>query len=366
MWDARGAIGALFVGALFVGALLAGCPISSSRPELDDFAAQYAAATCDNATRCGFVWSFELALRSEVTDCASQLTAVSTDFEVPSLREAIATGTVVYHPELAQACLDTLRTQACYERRGGSACDAVYEGRIPDAQPCDLDRQCVSGRCEPSGSACPRGVCRHVPAEGEACDPSGARPRCARDTRCAPTPGGGDACVPQLVQDAPCDVGDLDACIAFLVCVPSAPGSRAGTCGPGRGALGAPCAGGGGCAAGLVCGPRADSIGGGTCRAPRTDGTCQYAQSSPSDCPPGQACSATDAMHDGTCAPYPIAGQPCLDRCTGGARCNPAADGASHVCVTIRRLGEPCTASTDCESERCVDAVCVARPLCSA
>jgi hypothetical protein len=329
---------------------LTGCPQGHATVALENLPAELAHAQCAAATRCGIglgIYETYL-LHEQITDCDAQLAAYLDASALGAIRSGIADGSIVYHADMAGACVDAYEDAACGGTSGApAACLGTFEGTVADGAPCSNPEQCSStSTCDSSHlGMCPSGVCVHVAQLGEACTTScGNGLRCASGT-CAAPARAGEACNPS--GGAECD--------GALACIPGSDPTH-GTCGTVELAgVGEPC--GRGCEANLVCGAS------GTCRAPRTDGTCEVTYVGAGDCQAGEECATDAGAREGSCEPLPSAGEPCTSVCARGSRCSGTADGA-HTCIAPLANGAACETSSQCLSDYCASGSCAAPPVC--
>ncbi|MFO0681717.1 MAG: hypothetical protein U0234_06690 [Sandaracinus sp.] len=341
-----------------LGALTAGCnqPTSSGPATIDQFSARSAQAFCGLASRCDSYRNLPgLIVQSSGGNCEAQLTAFYENYVLAPYRDAIDAGHIVYRADRAGACFDALGAVSCEGLDATpSACQEVFQGTLADGAACTMQEECsATSTCTGGSGSC--GTCTHVPQLGEACtDTTG----CGTGSYCDAT---SMRCTAAIAQGGACTPDGPNRCANNLVCVPSTSNPAQGTCsatpivGAGESCASARCQ------DGLTC---AVSSTGSTCRAPRTDGTCQLSFSGPGDCGATQACNASFGA-DGTCVAIPTTGQACTSTCQAPARCVDDGSGG-RVCLVPHANGEACTGRGDCWSGVCTGSVCEGRPLCSA
>jgi hypothetical protein len=111
-----------------------------------------------------------------------------------------------------------------------------------------------------------------------------------------------------------------------------------------------------------------------TCHAPAlAGGPCGLGV--PSECPSDQYCplALTDIVGGrltANCMPLPGEGEPCgpalsFSRCAGNLVCDTTSNVLAPVCVSAHSLGQSCTANELCNSQHCVDTVCVPESVCA-
>lgn len=337
---------------LALASVSVGCNNGNGAPvAFGELPGRLGASYCSFASRCGYTALFEQGLfHSSITDCPGQAARYFEDTTFAQYDLAIDRGTIVYHPENAGACLAAFDGIGCGLGALSGAppgCRETFEGRVADGGACTLSEECSeTSSCTGSGSSC--GMCFHQLQIGESCTSGGAA--CASGSFC--TAG---VCTAQVGQGGACDPMTSEACRSGLSCVPNSGDPSHGTCmAPPTAGPGEPCAM-ATCATGLVCAISGTSA---TCRAPRTDGTCEYVVSG-TDCAVGTVCNATSPGMPGACVPYPVLASPCTTACAAPARC------VNMVCQPTRRIGETCASSDECLSSTCTAGVCVARPLCT-
>jgi hypothetical protein len=360
------------VGAVVALGLLAGCgksPVASQ-----DFARDYAQASCAQSARCNLL---DAAL---IAACEGSVGAVLGD----DVQKGIAAGRIHYDEDLARSCIDGIRGAPCL--RDGlpdsvqADCLAAVSGTVAPGASCTGLFECAGGLCVPSTagacpSACPtvlgpaascslhqgpecdvrqsltciQGQCRTPGKDGAACDTD---LDCDTEHVCS-----AGTCAPLLGQDAECD-GDA-ACQAGLACIEERCVQRAGE--------GAPCARTpdeadaafrfAQCSEGLVC--RGSGL---TTTGDAVPGTCQR----PSDL-------------GGSCTDEPAGLQEWLDGCLTGLLCasgrcgTPPATGAcaphdacdstvaycdAGQCLPLKDDGAACLAPSECRSGGCTAGEC--------
>ncbi len=306
---------------LAFGTGLVGC-----NPSIDNYAAEYEEAFCEQQHACHQV--------ERKGDCAERYDFES-DPNLSYLRAAVAAGTIEYDAASAAACLDAIRGRACeYDEAQDQpeSCQQAFRGKIGRNGPCRISAECagnaVCGFDPNCQDMCCEGACR-VFADplkiGEACGGSvacedgsfcGYDPETFLSTVCTALVKTGGSCQ-EGQQCAPDNVCDGSKCRAlelrgpgescegeFVDCeAPAECRSVSGTAGVVcvvEGQLGAPC-GDVGCA--------------------RYDTYCDAVSKLCTLLPgPGQDCAGTSclpyAQCDGdatttTCVPRPGAGEPC-------------------------------------------------------
>jgi hypothetical protein len=256
----------------------------------------------------------------------------------------------------------------------------------PQGSACGRDDECLSGICIVAGGSGGTGMCGIEAAVGQQCDeeseglppcgqclrcqapsevPAGASPvcvpavmggACALDAHCPPNsicqaggcvlrPKPGEACVvypddwsgdlPPYAHQGSCLYGDT-------FCKRSSPTDSAGTCVP-LPVLGELCsrdsAEYGRCAEGFCEFAPGDVTGIGTCAPLKGQGeSCQY----DGDCQDALECS------QGSCQPFPAAGEPCTRDCREGAYCD-----ATGTCQPQKAAGTTCEEDEECLTGAC-------------
>lgn len=331
---------------------------------LDALPDAYATAYCDVLERCfgpfyGLITAYE--------DCEKLTAERLRQSGLDALSAAVAAGSVEYHTDAVQGCIDATEKKACAEldQRGSDACEAAITGTRAKGDACDLDEECVGSLICEVKDACP-GTCVDRYAAGLPC---GSDDQCADGlvcsqvtAHCVKPPQEGEACGGGV--EAQCDGGLLckgedkskmqpGSCVtADSVTL----GDAGDACDPSTLAL---------CKTGLSCVVTAVSPAvTWECKQPGASGApCGIGL--PEDCPVGEYCPVTTAdvvamTLEATCTPLPAAGAACatrpfdsLETCVPYARC--AADGK---CVNLRNLGESCATSDVCYTQRCVNGAC--------
>ncbi|HTQ07052.1 MAG TPA: hypothetical protein VMI54_24510 [Polyangiaceae bacterium] len=331
---------------------------------LDALPDAYAKAYCDVVARCfGAYYGIVTAYEDCETITAERLRQSGLD----ALSAAVDAGTVDYHADKVQACLDATEAKACSDltERGSDACEAAITGTRAAGESCELDEECVGSLICDVKDACP-GTCVERYSAGLPC---GSDDQCADGLVCSQVNA---HCVKPAESGEACGGGVEAQCDAGLLCqgddkskmmpgqcvtVDSVTlGNEGDACDPSSIAL---------CATGLSCVLTAVSPAlGWQCQKPGDAGaTCGLGL--PEDCPVGQYCPVTTAdvvamTLTAKCTPLPAAGEACaarpfdsLEDCVPYARCD--TDGK---CVNLRNLGESCDTDDVCYTDRCVGGAC--------
>lgn len=317
------------LGIAVVGLMIAGCdghrPLEVHRPRdagtapagvpLDRLIGGYLTANCDWLVQCRF-WPNTQA-------CETDLEPTYQDV-LQNTVAAVGAGRVRYDPVAALACFAAVRRQDCTIGASAPECATVFEGTVPDGEPCVVHHECSSHRCaaDPNPGCCRLGTCLPRAAAGAPCS---SNEICLDGLYCERDPGGGpDRCQPLA--------GPGQDCSAQVECDPALQCDRGGsrTCIPPRSA-GETCA---------ANGPSCD----------RLQGFC--------------------AVDSGRCQPWHDVGQPCAtndqDRSGTCVRYAACIDGR---CVQLPGLGKPCQvragqgASDACRAGSCIDGTCQ-EPIC--
>lgn len=282
---------------------------------LDQLIAGYLSANCQWLVQCRF-WPSRQA-------CETDLQPTYHDV-LQNTVAAVRAGRVRYDPVAARACFAAVRRQTCTVGASAPECATVFDGTIPDGEPCVVHHECRSRRC---GADTSTGCCRL------------------------------GTCLPRATAGAPCSSNEV--CLDGLYCA-SDVGGGPDTCQPLAGI-------GQRCSTQVECDPalQCDRGGSGTCIPPRaTDEPCA---SNGSDCDRLQGFCAADT---GRCQPWRDVGQSCAfndqDRSGTCVRYAACADG---VCVELPGLGKPCqvragaNAFDACRAGSCIDGTCQ-EPIC--
>lgn len=295
--------------------------------------------------------------------CRDELERTFEDGLVARWQAAVEDGTVEYHPEHAQACLDAFETAGCRVDALPSECEATLSGQVPSPGDCEASIECAGAAYCRLEAECP-GTCMALEPEGATC---------SSDDACEPGLFCRGTCERRWVEGESCANDEGPGCGDGLYCTSFIPGvptcrSEADTfsadegraCNPRVGPM---------CRLGLSCAvetvhPELGPVEwvcvpglvarGGACR-----------PGLPDPCAPGQFCDAVADDADGTCADLPGEGEPCrpdffVPGCAEGLTC------ADDTCVVIRRIGEDCVSPDQCTSGRCDAGTCVTPPLCEA
>jgi hypothetical protein len=308
----------------------------------DQLPAREAAAACSFAARCGSMTWAQSYTGIAGADCEPTVER----FDAASnarIQLALSAGTLTYDGNQAAECYAFFDQLTCDGLAAGTplACSEVFQGRVADGGACTFDAECgaISECIGASGATC--GVCTHVPQLGESC----AMTPCPEVLFCDDT----QVCVSRVGAGSACNTTN-SACATPASCIGATTGSTAGTCTVVDTASVA-------CSR-LVCpmGQLCTFDGhAASCRAPRTDGTCDPQAFGGSDCSSSTLCDAA-TMH---CAPFPTLGQPCTTACAAPARC------VAQMCRASISNGGSCTNDLDCLSAHCATGTCAALPLCT-
>ena len=129
---------------------------------------------------------------------------------LPQMQASIDNGRMVYHADLAGACIDALDGLTCAEFSGFSSssgvapagCSDPFEGLVADGDPCASDNECQSSYCEGDSSS-QEGTCKQLPGDGAACPDFD----CADGFWCDFATGGG-TCVATKADGTDCNGND--------------------------------------------------------------------------------------------------------------------------------------------------------------
>lgn len=277
-------------------AMLAACGGDGGGPiDIDELEPAVVNAICNLYVNCGLV--------EDQATCKSLYTDVEVDED---LIAAVKAGKVIYHPDKARECLNSVWGSCernTLEGEQSPACDETFEGTVAAGGGCAMDEECISQNCEVPGctEACCQGTCVGDappvrPRAGETCDPDGID-----------------------CTESFCDVTTM-ICTAYR-------------------ATGQPCESSSECASGVCSNQMCTALPGPNeaCSSSIGFGLCNEL---------GYHCSATTM----TCVAYGLTGDPC----TTDADCSPVYQcGANGTCELGPTLGEPCGTGPG-ESE-CVD-----------
>jgi hypothetical protein len=202
---------------------MTGCEDADDGLSPEDFRRAEKDARCEYMVRCGLAPGRDA--------CQA---AIAQDPDLIQAVGAVAFGRAQYDPEAAQQYVDTLTDASCEgtlavanELRAALA--AVFEGKVPEGQPCWSDQECAGDdgvcdtlACRGSGQLCCHGTCRRYrtigvgsacPLQADEMSFSG----CSDDAYCAPPEDDGSGepptmgiCTPRSNNGMPC--GALDGC----------------------------------------------------------------------------------------------------------------------------------------------------------
>jgi hypothetical protein len=316
--------------------LLTGCPNHNNVSTVSGFGTEVGKAYCQVANRCG-----------TLPDCDSTWAVFIGLFYQLDYAPLVASGSLKYDPNAAQACLNDLNGTSCNDLFGGrrssgtnlgagQSCRTAIMGTVIVGGACHTDIECKDGgACLKTAGQC-TGTCGAPTAGGADCNTLG----CPAGQYCAGTSsstGFTYSCKPLEQAGGTCDTSSQ--CVSTLDCVPSGGStSFVGTCAqpPGNGS---PCF--DECATGLTC-----SIGTtfqGSCVQPPGKG-----QPCTTSCAQGYVCAGTPA----TCVSSPV-GQPCKDdmSCSSSLLlfyyCKGASTGVTGVCEIAPAVGSACDPTAD-------------------
>lgn len=306
------------------------------------------------------------------SDCNENFAADFADGDWARIEAAIDAGTVVYHSDRAQACLDAFAALGCdiFTSRPPDECEEAVEGTVEPFGDCDFDAECEGTAYCKIEAECP-GACTAREGEGGTCDGDDA---CedgltCQNGECTPLAGEGEDCGGTEAPE--CDMS------AGLFCVgQDEERGTSGTCqkveetftaaeGEDCNLLEGPfCVEGISCVLDSIEGMQpvfvcvGESESGGACKA-----------GFPDPCPGDEVCDANPfggGDTDGTCVPLATAGEPCTPvligtGCAAGLVCGEDGD-----CTEVHRIGESCDSDDGCYSGNCESSVCAAPPQCEA
>lgn len=298
--------------------LVQACEGGGSTPEPTMTYAEYVDAY--EQTICE--WRVACKLETSVDQCREWFFVDRTDSYTSS---ALAAGTIVYHGDKAQPCLDELAARTCGrdEPLDAPTCAEVLEGRVAPEDPCMIAAECalngVCGKDPNCVDMCCAGECRVLPEPikvGEDC--SNPNRECEAGTFCAidDVTFMRTVCTPRIAVGGACGNG-LVACIEDAYC-----DFDTGVCAE-RLPVGSPCDNGNACAPPARC---------------EWNGFTQY-------------CYAPAALGE-ACDPE-VGYDACKDFSTW---CNPS----SRICELAADVGQPCAAVNCVDYAYCDGQICQA------
>lgn len=315
-----------------VGVLVLVAACGSEALTLEDYPAARLEASCEYFIRCGVIPTLE--------ECR----ATQPEYRFwPPLIAAVEAGTVRWHGDAAEDCLDRMQGLTCdrtSERNRRFECDRFFTGTLGDGEACTISTECIANECWTEGctDACCVGYCvgNKEPEVGEIGEPCRLS-ECVAGARCESS-----VCVPLRGEGETCSWGDECAfglgCINQMCAVPDYNGEA---CSESSCAM-----------VGELCGFH------GVCE---PSGRLGYPCAQDSHCGTNYVCGSNSR-----CTPAPRVGEPCrntLRRCfDAGAFC----DSSTDVCTLPEPDGASCWQSNECASYQCVDGICVTPPMCSA
>lgn len=340
---------------------------SGTAVPLTDVPQLYAESICEAYLGCiGPVWDLFLAGQ----DCVELFQARVED-GFGEIEAAVEAGRIAYDGTKIQACADELSGKSCAQLldRESATCRQAMAGTIALSEDCTLDDECAGEAYCKSTDSCP-GVCTALEAAGGDCtddDHCRSGLNCNDDSQTCQAPAGpGDLCnsgEPDCEPGYFCAGGDEDNAVpgncrvyeeVFSVTLGSACDFAAGTL----------------CQSNLVCEISIGAMGeiAGTCKNKVGSGQACHV-SIPDACPSDEYCALpgdgiAGGILDGTCTPKPGAGEPCApglgdDKlCAAGTACD------ADTCRSFAHLGQSCSESAVCLSERCEGNTCVSGNSC--
>jgi hypothetical protein len=368
---------------VLVAALFTACGGSSelssggsvSIEELPDALGQ---ALCQAEKACN---PFFYSLAFANVDCKSLLSKRLEEASLTQIQAAITANTVKYDAVLAQSCVSAVSSGGCgvLDNHLPEVCRQALSGSVAIGGDCEIDAQCSgSNRCQIDGSSCP-GTCAPLASAGIAC---GKDSDCALGLICSAATA---HCTTPAAVGEPCQGGSAAQCAAGLLCIGNDDGQmRAGTCTTSAAALlqkeGESCdlQRGPWCTPGLSCVVESvrlkDQTLVSSCHAAAAVGG-ECGLGIPGQCPSGQYCPL--ALSDlaagrstASCSELPSEGADCapalsFSRCAGNLVCDTTTTVLKPVCVTAHSLGQSCSGNELCNSQHCVDNVCVPESVCA-
>lgn len=331
-----------------------------SGPAIDELPPLVAEVFCTAMKQC--VGDSAYAVFFEGVDCKARMTAQLEDGGFVGMKAAITKGTVAYHPDQAQDCLDAYKAQNCavFSSRSPGVCELTLEGKVVAGGECTLNVECAGDLYCKVDAACP-GKCSPREAAGGACSSNDACESglvCNEMTSKCEKPGGtGDACGlthPGCAMTHIC-LGTDENTSKPGTCRPMSEtfvGKLDETCSLTQGPL---------CASGLSCIVSSIVPLGFSCAADvAADAPCKLG--APDQCPSGQYCADTDPTKgdiDGTCKNAPGEGEACAGAFGGSACATGLACGAKSLkCHALQRIGGVCTDADACYSGKCAGGTC--------
>lgn len=213
----------LFWVAPILALFALGCGDDNDEISLKEAEAQLLDAMCSHATDCH---RFE-----SVGDCKA-----STHLDFEALEPYIQNGSVEFHSEKLNACIDYHKkglpcsfTESAQLKIDPDIC-GLFSGKVPEGGSCHWAHQCVSGLCGAPGSDCYSQCCDSTcqpkpppgtpPAKvGEECAKNAVRSCeegafCLQDTSVSPFP----ICIAFLAPGAECTSASTDQCASPTWC----------------------------------------------------------------------------------------------------------------------------------------------------
>ena len=339
-----------------------------------DLPSELAQALCQAEKDCN---PFFYGVAFSNADCQAVLTEQLEESAFTQIEVAVTAKTVNYDADKARSCISAVNAGSCsvLDNNLPAICREALSGTVATGGDCDIDAQCSGlSRCEVSGDTCP-GTCAPLASAGIACTRDGD---CALGLTCSDVT---QHCVSPASEGDACKGPSGAECAAGLLCIGNDDDKKvAGTCQTAAaalvGKLGESCdlQAGPWCAAGLSCVVESVTPPTYKCHASApTGGACGLGL--PTECPQGQFCpldfgDLVLGKLTANCQALPAQGQACapalsFSRCAGNLVCDDTTTPLAPVCVERRTLGQSCSSDALCNSQRCLNQVCVPESVCA-
>jgi hypothetical protein len=184
--------------------LLGACGDSGGDASLDSLPAAFGKTICQKIYSCCSVAERmdNPLIGKDAQSCQGNVAGFLT-LVIPQIKDSVAKGRAVYHPDKMSTCLAQLDAQSCEQARATQAgadlaavCEGAFEPKVAAGGECSDDGDCIAGWCD--GANDPKlGKCAAQKADGASCvDDAECTKRACNGGTCGapPTGGAGSLC----------------------------------------------------------------------------------------------------------------------------------------------------------------------------